>query len=89
MIKNQNGSDLTTKITSGRETDDYQDEGEPEMYDIDSDFDCIKEELKDNLDILGDIKVQESGEMQDLLTFKDTLRIENLIKRYKHPVMVS
>ncbi len=48
----------------------------------------IYDDLLEEIDLLGDIRLHEIGDRGDLLLFADFCRINKLIKKYTHPVMV-
>ena len=50
------------------------------------DFDNLIEELDDDLNIMGQINLD--PHRNDLLAFPDFCRINKLIKKYTHPIMV-
>ena len=54
--------------------------------DFDTDFDCVYEALLEDIGLLGDIQIID--EDVPLLSFPDFCRINKLIKKYTHPVMV-
>ena len=53
--------------------------------DFDKDFEALSEELWEDIQMLGEIRVQEST---GLLLFADFCRINTLIKKYTHPANV-
>lgn len=52
---------------------------------FDRDFDVLYDELIEDIDLLGDIQLQEST---NLIIFADFCRLNTLIKKYTHPTMV-
>jgi hypothetical protein len=59
------------------------------LVDFDRDFDNITQDLLEDINTLGEIRVQEDGGAFDgLLLFPDFCRISKLIKKYTHPVMI-
>ena len=55
------------------------------MEDLWVDFERAKEDLTQDFDLLGEIRVQEKD---GLLSWKDFQHIDMLLRRYKHPVLV-
>ena len=56
---------------------------------LERDFDQIKEQLMEDVSMVGNIQVQSSPEDQiGLLLFSDFCRINMLLKKYSHPMMV-
>ena len=58
--------------------------------DFERDFNEIYEDLIEDINLLGEISVQDDGGDYDgLLLFADFCRINKLIKKYTHPIMVQ
>ena len=82
-------SQLTTQTDSGRETALPQEANADFVASIgqqlERDLEAIEEELIEDCNLLGDIRVDPETE---LLAFVDFCRISKLLKKYTHPTMV-
>ena len=61
----------------------------PNQVDFDRDYESVVQDLFEDINTLGDIRVQvDGGDFDGLLLFPDFCRISKLIKKYTHPIMV-